>query len=50
MIKGESVTNPEQHLSVARIEIIDVKTDGEEFIFVTMKRFKNLTVSKEDIK
>lgn len=42
------MTNPE-HLSVARIEIIDVKTD-EEFIYVTMKRFKNLTVSKDDMK
>lgn len=49
MIRSESTTNPD-HLSVARIEVIDVKTDGEEFIFVTMKRFKNLTVNKDDMK
>lgn len=48
-IKNESPTNPD-HWIISRLEILSVKTDGEEFIFVTMKRFKSLTVEKDEMK
>lgn len=37
------------HMNIARLEILDIKTDGEH-IFVSFKRFKNLVVQKEDFK
>lgn len=37
------------HLNIARLEILDIKTDGD-FIYVSCKRFKNLVVQKEDFK
>ncbi|KAG5671685.1 hypothetical protein PVAND_001870 [Polypedilum vanderplanki] len=49
IIKQESPNNPD-HWVIGRIEILSVKTDGEEFIYVTMKRFKTLTVDKNDFK
>jgi hypothetical protein len=35
---------------VGRIEILSAKTDGEEFIYLTIKKFKTLTVEKSEYK
>lgn len=49
IIKQESPTNPE-HWQIGRLEILSVKTDGEEFIYLTVKRFKSLAVEKDEFK
>ncbi|CAG9806979.1 unnamed protein product [Chironomus riparius] len=49
IIKGDSPTNSE-HFVIGRLEILSVETDGEEFIYLTVKRFKSLTVEKEEFK
>ena len=47
LIRDEPVTNP-NHRVVARIEILNTKPK-EDSIVVTMRRFKTLTVEKNEI-
>jgi hypothetical protein len=49
IVRHESPNNAD-HWIIGRLEILSVKTDGEEFIYVTMKRFKTLAVEKDDMK